>query len=122
MIVALLILITVVTVLYVTLPLLREPYWQYVNLNRLRDIYEEKKTGLWALTDIDNEYEMGKLSEDDYRALKEQFKTEVIPVLMEERRIVGEAIVGLDNKGSLNEKAKEAALSEVIRICGKRLS
>ncbi len=122
MIVALLILITVVTVLYVTLPLLREPYWQYVNLNRLRDIYEEKKTGLWALTDIDNEYEMGKLSEDDYRALKEQFKTEVIPVLMEERRIVGDAIVGSDNKGSLNEKAKEAALSEVIRICGKRLS
>lgn len=122
MIVALLILITVVTVLYVTLPLLREPYWQYVNLNRLRDIYEEKKTGLWALTDIDNEYEMGKLSEDDYRTLKEQFKTEVIPVLMEERRIVGEAIVGSDNKGSLNEKAKEAALSEVIRICGKRLS
>jgi|Deesub1362A_J573_1020465.scaffolds.fasta_scaffold32171_2 hypothetical protein len=120
MIVLLLVLITIAILLYVAVPLVREPYWQFVNLRRLKEIYEEKKTGLWAITDIDNEYEMGKLSEEDYKLLREQFKSEILPVLKRERELTGmERIDGKDGD-RYAEKIREEALSEVIRIWGRR--
>lgn len=122
MILFLLVLITIAVFLYVAVPLVRESYWQFVNLRRLKEIYEEKKTGLWAITDIDNEYEMGKLSEEDYRLLREQFKSEILPVLKRERELTGmEHIDGKDSDRHI-EKIREEALSEVIRIWGRRFS
>lgn len=122
MILLLLVLITIAVFLYVAVPIVREPYWQFVNLRRLKEIYEEKKTGLWAITDIDNEYEMGKLSEEDYRLLREQFKSEILPVLKRERELTGmERIDGKDSDRHV-EKIREEVLSEVIRIWGRRFS
>jgi len=120
MILLLLVVITIVVFLYVAVPLLREPYWQFVNLGRLMEIYEEKKIGLWAITDIDNEYEMGKLSEEDYKLLREQFKSEILSVLKRERELTGKQHIDRKDSNGHVEKIREEALSEVIRIWGRR--
>ena len=122
MIYVLLFLITAAIVLYMALPLAKDKYWPFVNIKRLKEISEEKTVGMWAITDIENEYQMGKLSEEDYRLLREQFKSEVIPLLKREQELIGKGVLKERLNGDLDEETRQKVLLEVLRICGKRLS
>lgn len=122
MIYVLLFLITAAIVLYMALPLAKDKYWPFVNIKRLKEISEEKTVGMWAITDIENEYQMGKLSEEDYRLLREQFKSEIIPLLKREQELIGKGVLKERLNGDLDEETRQKVLLEVLRICGKRLS
>ena len=122
MIYVLLFLITATIVLYMALPLAKDKYWPFVNIKRLKEISEEKTVGMWAITDIENEYQMGKLSEEDYRLLREQFKSEIIPLLKREQELIGKGVFKERLNGDLDEETRQKVLLEVLRICGKRLS
>ncbi len=122
MIYVLLFLITAAIVLYMALPLAKDKYWPFVNIKRLKEISEEKTVGMWAITDIENEYPMVKLSEEDYRLLREQFKSEIIPLLKREQELIGKGVFKERLNGDLDEETRQKVLLEVLRICGKRLS
>ncbi len=122
MIYILLLLVTAGILIYTGMPLLREPYWPFVNLSKLREITEEKRTGIWAITDIENEFQMGKLSEEDYNMLMKQFRSEILPVLKKEQDLLGKSPGMSGENGDLNEEIRQRVLLEVLRICGKRLS
>ncbi len=110
-------LLTAVTLIFVFLPLLKEAYWPFVKGGPLTGLYEEKKTGLWAITDLDTEYEMGKLTPEEYRALREEFKQEVLGVLKEEKKILMAS--GVSTPKTIHVPVRNRILSEVLRICGK---
>ncbi len=122
MIYIILLLVTAGILIYTGMPLLREQYWQFVNLSKLREITEEKRTGIWAITDIENEFQMGKLSEEDYNMLMEQFRNEILPVLKREQELLGKSPGTSGENGNLSEGIRQRVLLEVLRICGKRLS
>jgi hypothetical protein len=122
MIYIILLLVTAGILIYTGMPLLREQYWPFVNLSKLREITEEKRTGIWAITDIENEFQMGKLSEEDYNMLMEQFRSEILPVLKREQELLGKSPGTSGENGNLSEGVRQRVLLEVLRICGKRLS
>ncbi|NOX19849.1 MAG: hypothetical protein GXO99_01100 [Nitrospirae bacterium] len=122
MIYSVLFVLTVIIVVYSILPLVKEKYWPFVNVKRLKEISEEKTTGMWAITDIENEYQMGKLTEKDYQLLREQFKREIIPLLKKEQELVGSGGLKERVNGDLDDDVRQKMLMEVLRICGKDMS
>ncbi|MEJ2183463.1 MAG: hypothetical protein P8Y66_08060 [Nitrospirota bacterium] len=103
---------------YVLLPLFQEKAWPFAEGHEAGELRRTRRQALWAIADVDDEYQMGKLSEQDHAALRAALKKEALPVLKRERHLMGEAR-RLDGKG-LERGLKEDLLREVVRICGTR--
>lgn len=100
---------------YILFPLFGEPCWPYLKKGILTELRSVKKEGLIAISDLDTEYEMGKLTHDDYASLRERLKKEVTPVLRKEMDI--NAQVELKPMELPQNKLTSNLAGEVIRIC-----
>lgn len=107
--------IILLLLVYVLMPLFKEPYWPFLKRGLLSELQSAKKEGLMAISELDSEYEMGKLTKDDYVFLRNRLKSEIVPVLKKETEITGNEVAALSEqpKNNLTEKL----LREVIRIC-----
>jgi hypothetical protein len=97
-----------------------EPSWPFLKKGVLSELRSAKKEGLMAISDLDFEYEMGKLTQDDYIFLRDNLKSEVSPVLKKEMEITGNRI--LKQVDSSSNNLTPNLLREVIRICSLRRS
>ncbi len=112
--------ITLAALFYLALPILRQPYWPCRKTSPLSETRREKRKGIWAIADVDSEYEMGKLTESDYTALRSNLKNELLLVMNMEKNL-------LQSSGRIPEKdirpeLKNKLLIEVARICGLKRS
>ena len=73
------------SLVYVLGPLLKESYWPFLRKGVFTEIHGDKKEGIWAISDIDFEYEMGKLTTEDYTSTRQHLKETVLPVMEKER-------------------------------------
>jgi hypothetical protein len=106
----------IVSFVYILIPLFGEPFWPFLKKGVLTDLRSAKKEGLLAISDLDTEYEMGKLTNDDYVSLRKSLKSEVTPVLKKEMDIKADKE---SNPMELTpDKFTSNLLREVIRICG----
>ncbi|NOZ68233.1 MAG: hypothetical protein GXP46_03085 [Deferribacteres bacterium] len=105
---------------YIFLPLAQDSYWPFVRRGALAGIQGDKKEGLWAISDVDFEYEMGKLTREDYISTRESLKREALHVLERERDLSEK--IALKPKREISEALKKDITREVLRICGKKLS
>lgn len=104
------------TLVYVLFPVFKDGFWPFLRQGELAELQRARKEGLLAIADIDAEYEMGKLTREDYTSLRESLKSEVIPILKKHRLSAGE---GAGYSGNhLDAQLKEDLLKEVTRICG----
>lgn len=106
--------------LYILSPLINESYWPFISRGAIAEIQEEKKEGIWAISDIDFEYEMGKLTKEDYDSTREFLKRRALPVLKRERDFSKNII--LKPGKEISKNLKKNIIKEVLRICGKNLS
>lgn len=104
--------------LYVLFPLFKEAFWPFLGPGELSELQRARKEGLMAIADVDSEYEMGKLTQEDYAVLRESLKGEVIPVLKRQKLALGEGAAHGGNH--LRPGLKKDILREVIRICGTK--
>jgi hypothetical protein len=106
--------------IYILMPLFGEPCWPFLNRGNLSDLHSARKEGVLAISELDEEYAMGKLTKEDYQQLREGLKHEVAPILKKEIEMTGKdihaSVVPSRNgvTGSL--------LREVARICGLKRS
>ncbi len=108
--------IILLLLVYVLMPLFKEPYWPLLKRGLLSELHSAKKEGLMAISELHTEYEMGKLTKDDYVFLRNRLKSEIAPVLKKETEIAGNEVAALSEQ-PVNNLA-ENLLREVIRICG----
>ncbi len=120
MIVLLFFILILFFLVYIFIPLMKESYWPFLRKGIFSEIHGDKKVGIWAISDIDFEYEMGKLTTEDYASTREFLKGEVLPVLERERNFSKEII--LKPKKELSRVLKKDIIREVLKICGRRLS
>ncbi len=106
----------IVSFVYILIPLFGEPCWPFLKKGVLTDLRSAKKEGLMAISELDTEYEMGKLTNDDYVSLRASLKKEVTPVLKKEMDI--KAHEELKPVKLLTDKFTSNFIKEVIRICG----
>ena len=106
----------ILSFVYILIPLFGEPGWPFLKKGVLTDLRSAKRQGLTAISDLDSEYEMGKLTNDDYVSLRESLKSEVAPVLRKEMDIKAHE----DSKPVElpPDKFTSNLVREVIRICG----
>lgn len=110
--------VALAALVYVLFPLFKEAFWPFLGQGELSSLQRASNEGLRAIADIDSEYEMGKLTREDYERLREGLKGEVVPVLRRRRLALGE---GAGQSGNhLRPELKEELLREVIRICGTK--
>lgn len=104
--------------IYAASPLLWERFWPAFDKSLVIEIQREKKEGIWAISDVDSEYEMGKLTDHDYTALRAHLKEDLIKVMQKEKALLKntehQAIA------SVAPVFKRKLLSEVLRICGTK--
>jgi hypothetical protein len=116
MTVLLFVILAVSSVIYMATPLLWERYWPFLGGSVVAEIKRAKRESIWAINDIDGEYEMGKLSGDDHSALRAGLKSDLAEVMKREREVLGH---GAPHGGeALPENFKRSLLTEVLRICG----
>ena len=112
--------ITLAAVFYLAFPILGQPYWPCRETSPLAQIRKEKRKGIWAIADVDSEYEMGKLTENDYAALRSQLKKELLQVMNREKSLLKGA--GQTPDMDMNPALKNKLLLEVSRLCGLKRS
>lgn len=112
--------VMLVVLCYLALPIFRQPYWPCRATSPLSEIRKEKRKGIWAIADVDSEYEMGKLTDSDYTDLRGHLKDELLLVMDKEKNL-------LKNSGRIPDRdirpqLKKKLLLEVARICGLKRS
>lgn len=105
---------------FILSPLFLEPLWPSPPSSPLSELRRHKRMQLWAIADIDDEYDMGKLNKSDHAALREYYKTELIAVIRQEKEMLGE--YGAPRVTDIPRPLKERLLFEVTRICGRQRS
>ncbi len=108
------------SLVYVLGPLLKESYWPFLRKGVFTEIHGDKKEGIWAISDVDFEYEMGKLTREDYASTREFLKRQAFPVLEKERDFSKKII--LKPGKEISKNLKKDITKEVLRICGKKFS
>ncbi len=109
--------IILLSLIYVLIPLFTEANWPFLKRGMLSELRSARKEGILAISDLDDEYAMGKLTRDDYARLRDSLKHEVAPVLKKEMEISG-AETPVPGQNGLTP----SLLREVIRICGLKHS
>jgi hypothetical protein len=112
--------IMLAALIYLALPILRQPYWPCRAETPLADIRKEKRRGIWAIADVDSEFEMGRLTENDHATLRTQLKNELLQTMNREKSL-------LESPGRIPGKdidldLKNKLMLEVSRICGLKRS
>jgi hypothetical protein len=110
------VLIILVSLIYVLFPLFNEPYWPFLKRGTLSELHSAHKEGVIAITDLDEEYAMGKLTREDYVHIRDGLKHDIAPVMKKEIEISREETSFPDGRGRNGLTA--GLLREVIRICG----
>jgi hypothetical protein len=105
---------------YLALPIFGEPYWPCRENSPLSEIKKEKRNGIWAIADVDSEYEMGKLTESDYTELRNHLKNELLLVMNKEKELMQSG--GRIPEKDIRPELKNELLVEVARICGLKHS
>ena len=84
--------LTILTALFIGYPLLqKQRRLASFELNHQTEELQARKAEIYAaIRDIDFDYRMGKLSEEDYNALREQYKGEAIKVMQALDRMSGQ--------------------------------
>ncbi len=82
------IILSIILIIYVIIPLTEKKYKlafvPFIKKNKKANNLQEKKNELLgALKEIEFEYQMGKLSEQDYKDLKNDYQTNALKVLKE---------------------------------------
>lgn len=108
-----------ISLIYILSPLLGETHWPFLSKGKLTEIHNARKEGIWAISDVDSEYEMGKLTKDDHAFLRNFLKSEVAPVIRAEKDILDPALKPV--KG-ISEELKKDLIREVVRIWGRNFS
>ena len=80
--------------------------------HRAGDLVERKETIYAAIKDIEFDYQMGKLSEEDFKELRQQYKDEAIGLLKKIDKIQGKKV-----KAKHHKKA-DARSIKYCWICG----
>jgi hypothetical protein len=112
--------ITLAAIFYLAFPIFREPYWPCRETATLSEIRKEKRKGIWAIADVDSEYEMGKLTDSDYATLRAQLKKELLLIMNRERSLLESP--GRTPDRDITPAVKNKLLLEVSRICGLKRS
>ncbi len=112
-------LFVLIALIYVLSPLVGENHWPFLSKGKLTEIHNARKEGIWAISDVDSEYEIGKLTKDDHALLRDYLKREVAPVIKAEKDLLDPALQPV--KG-ISAGLKKDLMREVVRICGKRFS
>jgi hypothetical protein len=112
--------IILISFVYILVPLCYEAYWPFMKGGTLSELHSVRKEGVMAISDLDDEYAMGKLTKEDYIYLREGLKHEIAPVLKKEMEMAGKETPGSDGPGQ--DSFTTGLLREVIRICGLKHS
>ncbi len=83
--------LTLLTILFVAYPLLQKSQRKlsFAANHQGEDLLARKNEIYAAVRDIDFDYRMGKLSEEDYNSLREQYKQEAVQVMQALDRFSG---------------------------------
>ncbi len=110
--------LALLTGLYVAYPLLQKRQ-QKVSFarNHRAEEFEARKAEIYAaIKDIDFDFQMGKLSQEDYDQLRSQYKAEAVSLLKRIDQTLGQ------NKGSGQpQKGKSSSLVKFCHQCGQPL-
>jgi len=112
--------IAMATLFYLALPIFRQPYWPCRETGPLSELRREKRKGIWAIADVDSEYEMGKLTESDYITLRGHLKNELLVIMSKEKKLLQDS--GRAPDKDIRPELKSKLLIEVARICGLKRS
>ncbi len=77
--------------------------------NRASDLEERKNTIYSAIKEIEFDYQMGKLSEEDYQALRQQYKNDAVGLL--------KRIESVHTQGKGSKKSKRKAGDKPAKFC-----
>jgi hypothetical protein len=105
------IILAILTALFVGYPLLqkRQQKVSFALNHRAQELEARKAEIYAAIRDIDFDYRMGKLSQEDYETLREQYKTEAIGMMKQ---------IDEMNLGKSRRSAKEPAAAKTsARFC-----
>lgn len=83
--------LTLLTILFVAYPLMQKSQRKlsFAANHQSEDLVARKNEIYAAVRDIDFDYRMGKLSEEDYNSLREQYKQEAVKVMQALDRMSG---------------------------------
>lgn len=86
--IAIFLLLTIAVTFFVMTPILqsrsrRSPAARVNSNDRASDLEDRKQNIYATIKDIEFDYQMGKLSEEDFHALRQQYKDEAVQVLKE---------------------------------------
>jgi hypothetical protein len=109
-----------VSCIYILIPLFGDPCWPFLERGNLSDLHSARKEGVRAISDLDEEYAMGKLTKEDYEQLRDALKHEVAPILKKEIEMTGKDMYATAGPG--RNGITGILLREVIRICGLKRS
>jgi hypothetical protein len=106
--------LALLTILFVAYPLLKKPQRKlgFAANHQGEDLVARKHEIYAAVRDIDFDYRMGKLSEEDYNSLREQYKQEAVKVM--------QALDRMSGRGQKSVPHVDAAKSEAAfcHMCG----
>ena len=83
---------TLLVIIVVSLGFVAQPFWRNQNgapradskrRNRLTDLQARRDTILAAIKDLEFDYEMGKVSKEDYAQMNAQFRREAMAILQQ---------------------------------------
>jgi hypothetical protein len=87
--------LAIITAIFIGYPLLQKQRGKvsFALNHRAQEMEARKKEIYAAIRDIDFDYQMGKLSKDDYEALRQQYKTEAIGMMKQlDQSVVGPSL------------------------------
>lgn len=113
-------LLVVAVFAYIAVPMFGSVYWPTLGESRLSGILREKKKGIWAISDVDNELRTGKLTEADHAEIRTYFKDQLMEVMRQEKDLVQD--VQIKPERPVRPALMKKLLSEAIRVCGIRQS
>ena len=111
-------LLTVVVSYFVVSPIMqsRKRYFKNDSNHKANDLIERKETIYAAIKDIEFDYQMGKLSEEDFQALRQQYKDEAVGLLKKIDQIQHKPVKGKSKSAS--HKKSEDASTKFCWNCG----
>lgn len=115
--------------IFVVMPLVRtrgkKQVFNGVHVNhRAGDLLEQKDNIYKAIKEIEFDFEMGKLSEDDFHELRQQYKEQAVSLLkrldqMRKKKVGSREIL---TKGAKSKKGKAATNAKFCWVCGTGLT
>ncbi len=111
MIAVILFIFVIVAVFYLILPYGKRYLWKYgIGADALK-LQERKEAALIAMHDVDFEYAAGKMTEEDFKELRKQYKEEAVTVLKEI-----DAGMSLGSGKALTDRLKKDLKKEIGRL------